>query len=133
MRLLGVSERLACRVTGQNRGTQRHLPAAQQPGDPDAALRAWLRAYARAHPRWGHRRAYHDARGEGWAVNHKKLQRLWREDGLRVPQRRRRKRLGTSTATTEVFSTDWQLTGCLGRERAGQRLAGVSLHRERGS
>lgn|SRR5512135_3575395 len=33
---------------------------------------------------------------------------------------------------SEVFSTDWQLTGCLGRERAGQRLAGVSLHRERG-
>lgn len=65
MRVLGVSERLACRVTGQNRGTQRHLPAAQQPGDPDAALRAWLRAYTRAHPRWGHRRTYHDARGEG--------------------------------------------------------------------
>ncbi len=53
MRVLGVSERLACPVTGQNRGTQRHLPAAQQPGDPDAALRAWLRVYARAHPRWG--------------------------------------------------------------------------------
>jgi transposase InsO family protein len=32
-------------------------------------------------------------------VNHKKLQRLWREEGLRVPQRRRAKRLGTSTAT----------------------------------
>jgi putative transposase len=31
-------------------------------------------------------------------VNHKKLQRLWREEGLRVPQRRRRKRTGTSTA-----------------------------------
>jgi transposase InsO family protein len=115
MRVLGVSERLACRVTGQNRGTQRHLPAAQQPGDPDAALRAWLRAYARAHPRWGHRRAYHDARGEGWTVNHKKLQRLWREEGLRVPQRRRRKRLGTSTATTvtadapnRVWAVDFQ-------------------------
>ena len=31
-------------------------------------------------------------------VNHKKIQRLWRDEGLRVPQRRRRKRLGTSTA-----------------------------------
>ena len=31
-------------------------------------------------------------------MNHKKIQRLWREEGLRVPQRRRRKRLGTSTA-----------------------------------
>ena len=36
---------------------------------------------------------------EGWIVNHKKIQRLWREEGLRVPQRRRRKRHGSSTAT----------------------------------
>ena len=56
----------------------------------------WLREYAKDHPRRGFRHAYHDARGEGWAVNHKKIQRLWREEGLRVPQRRRRKRLGTS-------------------------------------
>jgi transposase InsO family protein len=46
----------------------------------------------------GFRNAYHDARGEGWHVNHKKIQRLWREEGLRVPQKRRRKRLGASTA-----------------------------------
>lgn len=47
----------------------------------------------------GFRPAYHDARAEGWCVNHKKLQRLWREEGLRVPQRRRRKRSGTSTVS----------------------------------
>jgi putative transposase len=48
-------------------------------------------------------------------VNHKKLQRLWREEGLRVPQRRRRKRLGTSTATgvtadapNRVWAVDFQ-------------------------
>jgi putative transposase len=46
----------------------------------------------------GFRNAYADARGEGWNVNHKRVQRLWREEGLRVPQRRRRKRIGTSTA-----------------------------------
>jgi putative transposase len=43
--------------------------------------RAWLREYAGKHPRWGHRRAYHGARSEGWTVNHKKIQRLWREEG----------------------------------------------------
>ena len=96
--VMGLSERLACRVTGQHRSTQRHQPANATPADPDAALRQWLRDYAKAHPRWGHRRAYHDARGEGWHVNHKKVQRLWRQEGLRVPQRRRRKRLGSSTA-----------------------------------
>ena len=113
---MGVSERFACRVTGQHRGTQRYCPNTQSPADPDAALRAWLRSYAREHPRWGHRRAYHDARGEGWAVNHKKLQRLWREEGLRVPQRRRRKRPGTSTidglpaadAPNKVWAVDFQ-------------------------
>ena len=96
--VMGVSERFACRGTGHPRTTQRHQAHAQTPADPDAGLRAWLHDYAKAHPRWGFRRAYHDARGEGWMVNHKKLQRLWREEGLRVPVRRRRKRLGASTA-----------------------------------
>lgn len=113
---MGVSERFACRVTGQNRGTQRHQAHAETPADPDAALRAWLRDYAAAHPRRGFRPAYHDARGEGWIVNHKKLQRLWREEGLRVPVRRRRKRLGASTAAdtakadapNKVWAVDFQ-------------------------
>ncbi len=116
MQVMGVSERFACRVTGQHRTTQRHQPPAETPADPDAALRGWLRNYAKTHPRWGFRRAYHDARGEGWVVNHKKLQRLWREEGLRVPVRRRRKRLGTSTtedtpkadAPNRVWAVDFQ-------------------------
>ncbi len=53
MDVMGVSERFACRVTGQHRGTQRYCPRSQSPADPDAALRAWRRSYARAHPRWG--------------------------------------------------------------------------------
>ncbi len=88
MRTMKVSERFACRVTGQNRSTQRRPPAATTPADPDAGLRAWLRAWAKDHPRRGFRPAYHDARAEGWNVNHKKIQRLWRDEGLRVPQRR---------------------------------------------
>jgi putative transposase len=101
-RVLGVSERFACRVTGQHRATQRHEPVSDTAQDPDAASRAWLRAYARDHPRRGFRPAYHDARGDGWNVNHKKIQRLWREEGLRVPQRRRRKRQGASTTADTV-------------------------------
>jgi transposase InsO family protein len=113
---MGVSERFACRVTGQNRSTQRRTPAAMTPADPDAALRSWLRAWARDHPRRGFRPAYHDARAEGFNVNHKKVQRLWRDEGLRVPQRRRRKRLGTTTvpnlpvadAPNKVWAVDFQ-------------------------
>ncbi len=112
---MGVSERFACRVTGQNRGTQRHAPSDQVLADPDAPLRTWLCAYAKKHPRWGFRRAYHDARGEGWVVNHKKIQRLWRDEGLRVPVRHHRKRVGTSTvieapahAPNSVWAVDFQ-------------------------
>jgi putative transposase len=113
---MGVSERFACRVTGQNRNTQRRPPAATTPADPDVALRPWLRSWAKDHPRRGFRSAYHDARGEGWTVNHKKIQRLWREEGLRVPQRHRRKRLGASTtpnpptadAPNKVWAADFQ-------------------------
>jgi helix-turn-helix protein len=80
----GVSERFACRVTGQHRATQRHQPPSTTAEDPDAALRAWLCNYAKDHPRRGFRPAHHDARADGWIVNHKKIQRLWREEGLRV-------------------------------------------------
>ncbi len=79
-----MSERFACRVTGPNRSTQRRSPAATTPADPDAGLRDW----AKSHPRRGFRPAYHDARADGWQVNHRKVQRLWRDEGLRVPQRR---------------------------------------------
>jgi putative transposase len=116
VKTMGLSERFACRVTGQNRTTQRREPAGTTAADPDAGLRSWLRQYAKDHPRRGFRNAYHDARGEGWAVNHKKIQRLWREEGLRVPQRRRRKRLGASTtpnppvaaAPNKVWAVDFQ-------------------------
>lgn len=116
MTMMNVSEWFACRVTGQHRATQRREPASATPADPDAALRAWLRGWARAHPRGGFRNAYADARGEGCHVNHKRVQWLWREEGLRVPQRRRRKRIGTSTtpdppkadAPTRVWAVDFQ-------------------------
>jgi hypothetical protein len=60
-RVLGVSERFAFRVTGQHRATQRHTAVSATPEDPDAALRTWLRQYAKDHPRRGFR-----PRWEGW-------------------------------------------------------------------
>jgi putative transposase len=95
---LGVSERWACRVVGQHRSTERYEP--KRPDD-DQALRAALRAFSVDHPRWGYRRAHHQLRQDGWAVNRKRVQRLWREEGLRVPARKRkRRRLGDSTTET---------------------------------
>lgn len=92
---LSLSERRACRITGQHRSSQRHLPRGR---DRDDALRESLRSLSREHPRWGYRRAWAHLREQGWQHNRKKIQRLWREEGLRVPQRRRkRRRLGSST------------------------------------
>jgi putative transposase len=92
---LGVSERRACQIAGQHRSTQRREPVV---ACDDAGLRARLRKLSRDRPRWGYRRAHAELLGEGWQINRKRVQRLWREEGLRVPQRRRkRQRLGHST------------------------------------
>jgi len=106
---------MACRLVGLSRSAYRRPLNADTTADPDRALRDWLCGYAKKHPRWGYRRAFHDARAEGWVVNHKKIQRLWREEGLRVPQRRRRKRIGSSTvdapaavAPNVVWAVDFQ-------------------------
>ena len=85
----GVSERRACRVTGQHRSTQRLAPPA--PSKDELRLRAWLRDFATTRPRWGWRRAAKQARREGWVVNDKRIQRLWRDEGLKVPYRKRKK------------------------------------------
>jgi putative transposase len=93
--VFGVSQRWACRLVGQHRSTQRHQSV--EP-DPDRALREQLRQFSRAHPRWGYRRAHTVLREQGWTMNRKAVQRLWREEGLRVPtKRRKRQRLSTST------------------------------------
>jgi transposase InsO family protein len=94
---LGVSERQACRITGQQRSTQRHRP--RRSVARDDALRAELSALSRRHPRCCYRMAWVSLRSQGWEINRKKIQRLWREEGLRVPaKRRKRYRLGVSTA-----------------------------------
>ncbi|MFB9280813.1 IS3 family transposase [Microbacterium laevaniformans] len=114
-RKLWVSERMACRLVGLSRSAYRRPLKGDTALDPDRAFREWLRAWTKDHPRYGYRRAYHDARAEGWVVNHKKIQRLWRDEGLRVPQRRRRKRVGSSTvdaptadAPNVVWAVDFQ-------------------------
>jgi putative transposase len=92
---LGFSERRACRLAGQHRSTQRHAVTA---ADDEAALRVELRAFSRRRPRWGYRQAHQHLLDQGWSINRKRTQRLWREEGLRVPQKRRkRQRRGDST------------------------------------
>ena len=86
----GVSERRACRITGQHRSTQR-LACRPVPDEEDK-LRRRLRDIAREHPRWGWKTAHAILRREGWAINRKRTQRLWRAEGLRRPAPCKRKR-----------------------------------------
>jgi len=82
-----VSERRACRVLGQRRSTQRKPPA--RPGD-EAALTAATVALATRYGRYGrygHRRITAPLRDAGRAVSAKRVERLWRREGLKVPRR----------------------------------------------
>jgi putative transposase len=84
-----------CQIASQHRSTQRREPVV---ACDDAGLRSRLCKLSRDRPRWGYRRARAELLGEGWQINRKRVQRVWRDEGLRVPQRRRkRQRLGTST------------------------------------
>ena len=87
----GVSERRACTVVGIHRSTMRLAPPPMTAEEVE--LRAWLRTFSTDRPRWGWRRAAKMARRAGWHVNDKRVRRLWHDEGLRVPQRRRKKRL----------------------------------------
>jgi putative transposase len=80
----GVSERFACRVLGQPRATQRKVP---KTADDEAALTADIIALARQYGRYGYRRITALLRDAGWLVNRKRVARIWRQEGLKVPQR----------------------------------------------
>jgi transposase InsO family protein len=81
---LGVPERRACRVLGQHRSTQRKSPSRP---DDEAALTADIVALATQYGRYGYRRITALLRTAGWVVNRKRVERLWRREGLKVPQK----------------------------------------------
>jgi putative transposase len=82
-----VSERRACRVAGVPRSTCRYRSAARD----QTALRVRLRDLAASRVRYGYRRLHVLLRREGWMVNHKRVYRLYREEGLGIRVKRRKK------------------------------------------
>lgn len=79
---LGVSERRACRVLSQPRSVQRHKSSVS---GEEAVLRRDMVRLASTYGRYGYRRITALLRTEGWVINHKRVERIWREEGLRVP------------------------------------------------
>jgi transposase InsO family protein len=82
--LLKVSQRRACQVIEQIRATQRYLPRAS---DEEERLLARIIELATQYGRYGYRRITALLKREGWTVNHKKVERIWRREGLKVPQK----------------------------------------------
>lgn len=105
-----ISERRACRFTGFALSTQRYCSRRAS----DEELRVRIRELAELRPRWGYRRLFVLLKREGCMRNRKLVQRLYREEGLAVRKRRRKKiasvariPLGTPASANDLWSMDF--------------------------
>lgn len=102
---LGVSERRACDAVGQVRSTQWRRPAARDDEEP---LTEAIVAYAGEYGRYGYRRITALLRADGWPVNVKRVHRIWRREGLKVPRRQpRRSRLWLNDGSCLRLRPSW--------------------------
>ena len=85
---LGITERRACAVLGQSRGLQRK--EAKRPDDEEQLTSDIIRL-AKQYGRYGYKRITALLRVEGWTVNHKRVERIWRQEALKVPQKQKKK------------------------------------------
>jgi putative transposase len=92
-----ISQRRACRYLGVHRSLVRYRSRRA----PDTELRKRLRELAERHPRWGSPRLTWLLWREGWNVNHKRVERVYRSEGLAV-RRRRRKRVARPRVKLEA-------------------------------
>jgi len=86
---LFVSERRVCQVLEQQRSTQRQERVIKTDEEP---LKERIEALACEYGRYGYRRVTIMLKEEGWRVNHKRVERLWRQEGLKAPQRQPKRR-----------------------------------------
>jgi len=106
-----VSERRGCAAMQFDRSTHRYQPIR----DEQVPLRQRMKEIASVRVRYGYRRIHVLLRREGWAVNHKRIQRLYREEGLNLRARRPRRHVMAArrierqgpTAANEVWSMDF--------------------------
>jgi putative transposase len=102
---LGVSERRACRALGQHRSTQRKVP---RTAEDEAALAADIIELAKTYGRYGYRRITALLRHAGWTVNPKRVQRIWRREGLKIPQKQpKRGRLWLNDGSCVRLRASW--------------------------
>lgn len=85
---LQISERRACRTLGQHRSTQRKVPCGLA---DEGRLTEDIIELAREFGRYGYRMITGMLNNSGWHVNHQRVERIWRREGLKVPQNRPRR------------------------------------------
>ncbi|MBT4534603.1 MAG: IS3 family transposase [Chloroflexi bacterium] len=81
---MDVSERRACRAIQQPRSTQRYPKIVPE---DEELIRSKVIELASQYGRYGYRRVTALLRNQGWIINHKRIERIWREEGLKVPQK----------------------------------------------
>jgi putative transposase len=121
-----LSERRACRVLGLSRSVYRYRSSK----DDQAALRLRLRDLAATRVRYGYRRLHVLLRREGWPVNHKRVYRLYRLEGLTLRRKARKKRLSLPRVPRPVATrphTEWGMDFLSDRLADGRRFRVLTL------
>jgi len=118
----GVTERRACRQLGFWRSTQRH----KSPGEgKDEDLKTRLRVLALERPRFGYRRLHVLLKREGQTVNHKRVYRIYRAEGLAVRRKARTKLAGgerVQKPSVSAANQRWSMDFMSDQLASGQRF-----------
>ena len=85
---LTVSQRWVCRAIEQNRATQRKVINVSS---EEEQFIARIIELATRYGRYGYRRITTMLRQENWIVNHKRVERIWRREGLKVPKKQHKR------------------------------------------
>jgi putative transposase len=111
---MDLSQRRVCKALGVARSLVRYQ---SRPPHKDKELIADMHELAKKHPRFGYRRVAALLRADGWRVNNKRVRRLWRLEGLKIPRKvKKKRRLGHDgnsctrrrpVKTNEVWSYDF--------------------------
>ena len=102
----GVSERRACAVLGQHRSLQRYKKLRKTNED---ILTNDIVRLANQYGRYGYRRITALLKAEGWQVNHKRVERIWRQEGLKVPSKQpKRSRLYLNDGSCIRLKPCWE-------------------------